>query len=117
MSDSAPRKAAQADAEKADAAHADTAHADTAHADTAHADTAHAEAERDAPAQAATDVGDGAGDGDGKPDMDEVKRKVREALDKKNETHTQGSVTRNTGKIHGAHGAEDHRRSFRRKSG
>lgn len=104
MSDSAPRKAAQADAEKADAVHADAGHA---------------EAEQDAPAQAGTDAGDGAGDaaGDGKPDMDEVKRKFREALDKKNETRTQGSVTRNTGKIHGAHGAEDHRRSFRRKSG
>ncbi len=57
--------------------------------------------------------------GDGAP-QDEVKRKFREALERK-----QGRAAQQTdsgdkgdhGKIHGAHGPESSQRSFRRKSG
>jgi len=53
------------------------------------------------------------------PDMDEMKRKFREALDRKNQAHAegQGNGGRDTGKIHGAHGPAASRRNFRRKSG
>lgn len=56
---------------------------------------------------------------DAKPDIDEVKRKFREALDRKREIHSegQGKGGRDSGKIHGAHGPAGGRRSFRRKSG
>jgi Family of unknown function (DUF5302) len=55
----------------------------------------------------------------GQPDMDEMKRKFREALDRKNQAHSegQGNGGRDTGKIHGAHGPAASRRNFRRKSG
>ena len=54
-----------------------------------------------------------------KQDMDEMKRKFREALDRKNQSHTegQGSGGQDPGKIHGAHGPAASRRNFRRKSG
>ena len=54
-----------------------------------------------------------------KPDIDEVKRKFREALDRKRQAHAEGSDQggRDPGKIHGAHGPAGNRRSFRRKSG
>ena len=79
-----------------------------------------AEAEPDtaqAGAPAATPDGDGAGEA--KPDIDEVKRKFREALDRKREIHAegQGRGGRDPGKIQGAHGPAASRRSFRRKSG
>ena len=53
------------------------------------------------------------------PDMDEVKRKFREALDRKRQVHAegQGNGGQDTGKIHGAHGPAASRRNFRRKSG
>jgi hypothetical protein len=53
------------------------------------------------------------------PDMDEVKRKFREALDRKNQAHAEGQADggHDTGKIHGAHGPAASRRNFRRKSG
>ena len=53
------------------------------------------------------------------PDMDEVKRKFREALDRKKQAHAdgQGNGGQDTGKIHGAHGPAASRRNFRRKSG
>ena len=53
------------------------------------------------------------------PDMDEMKRKFREALDRKNKAHAEGQSDggRDTGKIHGAHGPAASRRNFRRKSG
>ncbi|MFY9777086.1 MAG: DUF5302 domain-containing protein [Trebonia sp.] len=52
-------------------------------------------------------------------DMDEMKRKFREALDRKNQAHAEGqsSGSQDTGKIHGAHGPAASRRNFRRKSG
>lgn len=55
-----------------------------------------------------------------KPDLDEVKRKFREALDRKHGEHAEGQArgNRDNGKgIHGAHGPASSRRSFRRKSG
>jgi Family of unknown function (DUF5302) len=65
-------------------------------------------------AAAAQEDGDGA-----KPDMDEVKRKFREALARKNQAHAegQGNGARDPGKIHDAHGPAASRRNFRRKSG
>ena len=53
------------------------------------------------------------------PDMDEVKRKFREALDRKRQAHAEGGGNggHDPGKIHGAHGPAASRRSFRRKSG
>jgi hypothetical protein len=59
-------------------------------------------------------------DGDhAKQDLDEMKRKFREALDRKNQAHAEGqsSGSQDTGKIHGAHGPAASRRNFRRKSG
>jgi hypothetical protein len=54
-----------------------------------------------------------------KQDMDEMKRKFREALDRKNQAHAEGQSSggQDTGKIHGAHGPAASRRNFRRKSG
>lgn len=56
---------------------------------------------------------------EGKPDLDEVKRKFRAALDRKREIHAEGSGKggQDSGKIHGAHGPARHDRQFRRKSG
>ena len=72
-------------------------------------------------AEPVADADETAGGGDDtKPDLDEVKRKFREALDRKHganaEAHAQNG--RDTGKgVHGAHGPASSRRSFRRKSG
>jgi hypothetical protein len=57
--------------------------------------------------------------GAAKPDLDEVKRKFREALDRKRGTQASGSTegAPGTGKVHGSHGPAASRRSFRRKSG
>lgn len=55
-----------------------------------------------------------------KPDLDEMKRKFREALDRKRQANSADAVAaggRGTGKVHGAHGPASTRRSFRRKSG
>jgi Family of unknown function (DUF5302) len=54
-----------------------------------------------------------------KPDLGEVKRKFREALERKREAHASASAegAHGTGKVHGAHGPAASRRSFRRKSG
>ena len=48
-----------------------------------------------------------------------MKRKFREALDRKHQAHADGSGqgSRDPSKIHGAHGPAGNRRSFRRKSG
>jgi hypothetical protein len=122
MSNSAKPDASKADVEQAatkpaaavdKAAADDTAAADTAAADSAAADTA------------ATDsaMADGAAAGsaeEAKPaDIDEMKRKFREALDRKHQAHAEnsGQGGHDPGKIHGAHGPAGNRRSFRRKSG
>ena len=102
MSDSAKPDASKADVEQAEtkpAAAADKA----ATADSATADSAEAgSAEEAKPA-----------------DIDEVKRKFREALDRKHQAHAEnsGQGGQDPGKIHGAHGPAGNRRSFRRKSG
>jgi hypothetical protein len=51
--------------------------------------------------------------------MDEVKRKFREALDRKREGHAEAGAAggRDPSKIHDAHGPARNRRDFRRKSG
>ena len=51
------------------------------------------------------------------PDLDEMKRKFREALERKHSTHARAEGADHTGKVHGAHGPAASRRSFRRKSG
>jgi Family of unknown function (DUF5302) len=54
-----------------------------------------------------------------RPDLSEVKRKFREALERKREAHASATAegAHGTGKVHGAHGPAASRRSFRRKSG
>ena len=51
------------------------------------------------------------------PDLDETKRKFREALDRKQRAHATAEGADHTGKVHGSHGPAATRRSFRRKSG
>jgi hypothetical protein len=53
----------------------------------------------------------------GQADFDELKRKFREALDRKHATHASAEGAQDTGKVHGSHGPPVSRRSFRRKSG
>jgi hypothetical protein len=50
-------------------------------------------------------------------DMDDLKRKFREALERKHSAHASAEGARDTGKVHGSHGPAVSRRSFRRKSG
>jgi Family of unknown function (DUF5302) len=50
-------------------------------------------------------------------DFEELKRKFREALDRKHGTHASAEGAQDTGKVHGSHGPPVNRRSFRRKSG
>jgi hypothetical protein len=52
-------------------------------------------------------------------EMDDLKRKFREALDRKKDQHTSANAegAQATGKVHDAHGPASSRRSFRRKSG
>ena len=54
-----------------------------------------------------------------KPDLDDVKRKFRAALDRKRSDHASDAAGtgKTQGKVHGAHGPAASRRSFRRKSG
>ena len=52
-----------------------------------------------------------------KPDLDETKRKFREALERKRGNHDSAQRADHTGKVHGSHGPATSRRSFRRKSG
>jgi Family of unknown function (DUF5302) len=55
----------------------------------------------------------------GAGDMDDLKRKFREALDRKKGQQAAGNAegAQATGKLHDAHGPASSRRSFRRKSG
>ena len=54
-----------------------------------------------------------------KPELDEVKRKFRAALDRKQDGHGGDAAGKSAarGKVNGAHGPAGGRRSFRRKSG
>ena len=70
-----------------------------------------AAAEHDAPEAAAKP------DAAAKSDLEETKRKFREALERKRGTHASAEGADHTGKVHGAHGPAASRRSFRRKSG
>ena len=76
------------------------------------------EARQEAATEPAPDAGAGTEDA-AKPDLDETKRKFREALERKNQAHNDGQEKggRDGGKISGAHGPAGSRRNFRRKSG
>ena len=67
--------------------------------------------EPEAVAEAATDSDES--------DLDETKRKFREALERKHQVHNdgQGKNGREGSKINGAHGPAASHRNFRRKSG
>jgi hypothetical protein len=58
-------------------------------------------------------------DGTAASDLDDMKRKFREALDRKRGSHAAANAegAQDTGKVHGSHGPAASRRSFRRKSG
>jgi hypothetical protein len=60
-----------------------------------------------------------AAEDDAKTDIDDVKARFREALDRKRQVHAegQGKGGHEAGKVSGAHGPAASRRSFRRKSG
>ena len=63
---------------------------------------------------------DADGDADEKPELDDVKRKFREALDRKkqaNSADAAGTGGQGKGKAQAAHGPASTRRSVRRKSG
>ena len=125
MTDSAQQRApeseaAQPKAAQPKAAQAKPAQAKAAQAEAKQAEAQPADAEQAAAGQAAPEPAEAHhGDGEAKPDLDEVKRKFREALERKRQVHAegQGKGGQDTGKIHGAHGPAASRRSFRRKSG
>ncbi len=74
----------------------------------------------DAALPAAAAVPDAQASGDkAAPDIDDVKRQFREALDRKRSAHASANAdgAQGTGKVHGSHGPAASRRSFRRKSG
>lgn len=49
---------------------------------------------------------------------DDVKKKFKEALERKNHKNTVAAEHKDgRSKVHGVHGAADHKRDFRRKSG
>ena len=111
-----------------DSAKPDASKADVEQAETKPATGADEAATADSAAAGSTDAGSAAagsaaaadGAEEAKPaDIDEVKRKFREALDRKHQAHADGSGqgSRDPSKIHGAHGPAGNRRSFRRKSG
>jgi Family of unknown function (DUF5302) len=70
-------------------------------------------------AETAPEAGDTAAEEQAQPDLDETKRKFREALERKHQAHSdgQGRGGRDGSKINGAHGPAASRRNFRRKSG
>ena len=74
--------------------------------------------ESTAPESAAPQAADAAAEeASAKHDLDETKRKFREALERKRGNHASAKGADNTGKVHGSHGPATSRRSFRRKSG
>jgi hypothetical protein len=107
-------KSAKQDTKEGPATTAETESAATTDADaTGSADATPAAADS-APASA-----DDAAEDAGKPDIDDVKAKFREALDRKRQVHAegQGKGAHEAGKVSGAHGPAASRRNFRRKSG
>jgi hypothetical protein len=125
MTDSAQQPAPKPKATQAKAAQAEATQPKAARTEAKQAEAPPADAEQAAAGQAAAGqaapepAGAQHGDDESKPDLDEVKRKFREALDRKRQVQAegQGRGGQDTGKIHGAHGPAASRRSFRRKSG
>jgi hypothetical protein len=114
-------KSAKQDTSNASAQAAETESAATTDADAAEAKAdAKGDAKGDAKPDAATEpAADDPHEEDAKPDIDDVKAKFREALDRKRQVHAegQGKGAHEAGKVNGAHGPAASRRSFRRKSG
>jgi Family of unknown function (DUF5302) len=73
--------------------------------------------DQETPDTAAPQAAAAAEEASAKPDLDETKRKFREALERKRGNHASAQSVDNTGKVHGSHGPATSRRSFRRKSG
>jgi hypothetical protein len=112
MTNSAKQGTAKATAERAATKAPETG---TAPADAAGATAETGAAETEAAETGAADPEDETA----APDLDETKRKFREALERKQQAHSdsQGNGGREGSKINGAHGPAASRRSFRRKSG
>jgi hypothetical protein len=109
-------KSAKQDSKEGPAATAETESAATTDADaTGSADATPAAAD----SASAPPSADAAAEDAGKPDIDDVKAKFREALDRKRQVHAegQGKGAHEAGKVSGAHGPAASRRNFRRKSG
>ena len=109
-------KSAKQDTKEGPAATAETESAATTDADaTGSADATPAAADSASAGPGADDAAEDAG----KPDIDDVKAKFREALDRKRQVHAegQGKGAHEAGKVSGAHGPAASRRNFRRKSG
>jgi hypothetical protein len=70
-------------------------------------------------AAASPDAQDQASEATEAPDIGEVKRQFREALDRKRSAHASANAdgAQGTGKVQGSQGPATSRRSFRRKSG
>ena len=115
MTKSAKQDTSNASAQAAETESAATTEADAV-GDKADAVGDKADATPDAQTAPATD---GAADEADKPDIDDVKAKFREALDRKRQVHAegQGKGAHEAGKVSGAHGPAASRRNFRRKSG
>jgi hypothetical protein len=108
-------KSAKQDTTKAAAEQAEPESAATETTDVAETETEEgAKPGADEGAEPAAEHADGE-----KPDIDDVKRKFREALDRKKQFHSegQGKGGHESGKVNGAHGPAASRRNFRRKSG
>ena len=95
---------------------------DTAQAPAESARTGSASPDATVPAAtvpAATEPEPAPGDDTAQPGIDETKRKFREALERKQQVHSdsQGGSGRDGSKINGAHGPAASRHNFRRKSG
>jgi hypothetical protein len=111
-------KSAKQDSKEGPAETAETKSAATTDADPTESADATAAAATEHAAGSATDD-DAATGNAGKPDIDDVKAKFREALDRKHQAHAegQGQGSHESGKVSGAHGPAASRRNFRRKSG
>jgi Family of unknown function (DUF5302) len=110
-------KSAKQDTSNASARTAETESAATTDADAAEAK---ADGKADVTPDAATEPAAGdTNEEDAKPDIDDVKAKFRDALDRKRQVHAegQGKGAHEAGKVNGAHGPAASRRNFRRKSG
>jgi hypothetical protein len=97
----------------------DTAKQDTTKAPAEPAATESAAPQAEAQPETTTEHAEAEGEETAKPDLDETKRKFREALERKHQARGdgQGEVGRDGSKISGAHGPAASRRNFRRKSG